>query len=192
MRKKYISVMLLFTLSPLFISAGNGNDGKGTENTSVQNEAEIQWMSFEEAIKKNKTNPKKVFVDVYTVSCGWCKKMDYHTFTDPTIVAYMNANYYAVKFDAEQRESITLKDREFKFIPNRRGGYHELAAALLKGRLSYPTVVVLDEELKMLTAMPGFRNPPELDMMLKFFGGDHHKDIDYATFSQSYKSPYGE
>lgn len=196
MRKNYIAFILLFALAPMIIAAtNNGGPDKGTTEVVSNEEAEIQWMTFEEAMKKNKKTPKKIFIDVYTDWCGWCKVMDKQTFTDPTIIAYMNANYYAVKFDAEQRESITFKDKEYKFIlsdPNRNKGYHELAAALLNGRLSYPTVVFLDEDMNMLTPVPGFRRPPELDTMLKFFGGNHHKSTDYETFSQNYQSPYGE
>lgn len=195
MRKNYIVLILLFALAPMFIAAGNGGDTKGQDEVTAKQDAEINWMSFEEAVKKNKKNPKKVFIDVYTGWCGWCKVMDKQTFTDPTIIAYMNANYYAVKFDAEQRESITFKDKEYKFIlsdPDRNKGYHELAAALLNGRLSYPTVVFLDEDMNMLTPVPGFRRPPELDVMMKFFGGNHHKKTDYETFSKNYQSPFPE
>ena len=34
---------------------------------------EIQWISFEDAQKKMASNPKKIFVDVYTYWCGPCK-----------------------------------------------------------------------------------------------------------------------
>ena len=32
----------------------------------------------------------------------------------------------------------------FKFIPQGNRGYHELAAALLNGKMSYPTVVFME------------------------------------------------
>ena len=66
--------------------------------------------------------------------------MDKATFQNAEVAAYMNANYYNVKFDAEQKESVTILDNTFKFIPQGNRGYHELAAALLNGKMSYPTV----------------------------------------------------
>ena len=105
----------------------------------AQENEKIQWMTWDEAIQQNQVKEKIIFVDVYTNWCGWCKKMDATTFKNPKIVDYMNENYYAVKFNAEQRESITFNGQEFKFVPNGRRGSHELAAALLDGRMSYPS-----------------------------------------------------
>ena len=36
----------------------------------------IKWMSWEEALEKSKKTKRKIFVDIYTDWCGWCKKMD--------------------------------------------------------------------------------------------------------------------
>ena len=67
---------------------------------------EIQWMSFEDAVAmtQNEGNTKKVFIDVYTDWCGWCKKMDKDTFQNPEVAKYMQENYYMVKFNAEGKD----------------------------------------------------------------------------------------
>ncbi|MCR9084859.1 MAG: thioredoxin family protein, partial [Cyclobacteriaceae bacterium] len=44
---------------------------------------QITWLKFEEAVAANQSDPKMLLVDVYTDWCGWCKKMDKETFTDP-------------------------------------------------------------------------------------------------------------
>ena len=71
-------------------------------NAQTTTKDKINWMSFEEAVKLNETKPKKIFIDVFTDWCGWCTKMDQTTFVDKDVVAYMNENFYAVKFNAEQ------------------------------------------------------------------------------------------
>lgn len=151
-------------------------------------EKKINWLSFEDAIRLNKGNPKKIFVDVYTDWCHWCKVMDKKTFVDPLIIDYMNKNYYAVKFDGESRDPIQLRGQTYRF--GETGGYHELAAHLLRGKMVYPTYVILDERFDILRPIRGFRRPPELDMILKYFGDNCHKHMDYESFCRTYESPY--
>ena len=66
----------------------------------------IHWMDFESAVAASQKQPKKMFIDVYTDWCGWCKKMDASTFMDDSVAAYINANYYPVKFNAESKDTI--------------------------------------------------------------------------------------
>jgi thiol:disulfide interchange protein len=46
----------------------------------------INWMSVEEVQERMKTEPRKVYVDIYTDWCGWCKVMDKKTFTHPNVI----------------------------------------------------------------------------------------------------------
>lgn len=146
---------------------------------------EVEWMSWEEAIERATTDkrPKKLFIDVYTDWCGWCKKMDKETFQNPEVAAYMKENFYMVKLDAEQKEPIVYQGKTYKYIPSGRRGYHELAAALLNGRMSYPTVVFLDEKLNMLSPVPGYQKPEPFLNIAKYFGDDIYKDKDWKTYS---------
>jgi thioredoxin-related protein len=169
--------------------AANGTT-KTAKTTEKSSEQSIQWITFQEAIEKSKKKPKKIFIDVYTDWCGWCKVMDKQTFTDPLIIEHMNANFYAVKMNAEKDEKIDFKGKEYNFVAQNGRGYHELAAELLSGRMSNPTVVFLDEKMDLLQPIPGFRKPAEMDLILKFFGGDHYKNTSYDIFQQKYQSPY--
>ncbi|MCF8346003.1 MAG: DUF255 domain-containing protein [Bacteroidales bacterium] len=135
----------------------------------------IQWHTLAEAIELNRSEPRKFMVDVYTDWCGWCKRMDADTFSDQDIAAYVNKYYYAVKFDAEMKESLTLGNKTYHFVDQGRRGYHEVAAILTKGRLSYPTIVYLDEELRHIEVEPGYKTPEQLTERLVYYKEERYK-----------------
>lgn len=165
---------VIFSLIVFFLSVAAANAQQG-----------INWMSWDEAMSK--TEKRKILVDVYTEWCGWCKKMDKSTFANPTIVEYINKNYYAVKFDAEYKREITHNDKVYKFVRGGKNGYHELAAEMLQGRLSFPTLVFLDENHAVLQPIPGFMDSGTLNQIMRFFGEDHFKDTPWPKYTRMYE-----
>ena len=153
-------------------------------------ELPVKWMTFDEATKKAKAEKRPIFIDVYTDWCGWCKVMDKNTFSDPKVAKLLNEKFYAVKFNAEQREDILFNGTTFKFVESGRSGYHQLAAALLNNQLSYPTVVFLDEEFKMIQPLAGYRQAPEFHKIAQFIGEGHYKSVKWNDWESRYKSPY--
>ncbi len=153
--------------------------------TIVSFAQEVQWVSFSEAVELAATdeNPKKVFIDVYTDWCGWCKKMDKDTFQNTAVAQYMEDNFYMVKMDGEGKDPIDFKGKTYKFIASGRKGYHELAAALMQGKLSYPTTIFLDEEMNMLSPVPGYQKPEPFLNIARYFGDDIYKDKDWKTYA---------
>lgn len=146
----------------------------------------VNWMTFEEAVAANAESPRKIVIDVYTDWCGWCKRMDASTFSDPLVAKYINANFYAVKLNAEQRENIRYKGNEMKFMPDAgRRGTHELAISLLDGRMGYPSLVYLDENEDRITISPGFKPADKMLTELTFINDEVYKtNTSFEQFSQ--------
>jgi len=161
-----------------------------------QTTSPVKWMTFEEAVKKSETEKRKIFIDVYTDWCGWCKVMDKNTFTDPKIAKLLNEEFYPVKFDAEQTADVVFRGTTFKFVPYGNKGTHQLAMALLNNQLSYPNFVFLDEEFRIIpvidgyTSLPGYRKPEEFHIFLDYAQGEHYKTLKIQEYQQKYKSPY--
>jgi thioredoxin-related protein len=118
--------------------------------TTVVAQEKIQWLTFEEAFQKTSQEPKMVFVDVYTDWCGWCKKMDKETFMDPTVISYINENFYAIKLNAEKT------DREISFKGQT---YTEASIARAMRVTSYPNFIIMDASMENITQYPGYRKP---------------------------------
>ena len=154
---------------------------------SLASGQKIQWMSWDDAAAMQDKEPRKVVIDIYTDWCSWCKKMDEATFKNPKIATYINENFYAVKFNAEQKQSITVGDKVYKYVRGGKRGYHELAAALTQNRLSYPTIVFLDETMSVLQPLKGYHGPREFEMVVRYYGGNHYKSTPWARYQTTYK-----
>ncbi len=154
---------------------------------------EIQWVSLEDAIALQKKTPKKIMMDVYTVWCGPCKMLDKRTFHNPDVVAYVNENYYAVKFNGEGATTVNYKGKAYGnpgYSPakqNTRNTPHELARYLQIS--AYPTIVFFDEDANVIAPIRGYQQPTQLELYLKLFKKDDHKRItNQDEFSAYYKA----
>jgi thioredoxin-related protein len=157
-------------------------------------QAQINWMTVAQVQEAMKKEPKKIMMDVYTNWCGPCKMMMKNTFTDPKVIAYINENYYAVKFNAEGEQEINFKGNTYtnpNFNPAKtksRNGTHEftMAVAPVNGRVAYPTIVYMDENFNILTPVQGYLQPAQILPILNYFGDNAYKTMDYKTFQSSY------
>lgn len=151
----------------------------------------VKWLTFEQAVQKSAAQKRLIFIDVYTDWCGWCKVMDKNTFSDPQVARILNEKFYPVKFNAEQREDVVFRGQRFKFVPYGTKGSHELASALLNNKLSYPTVVFLDEDFGMIQPLPGYQKAEEFHKIIQFIGEGHFRKMKWEEWQQVYRSPFG-
>lgn len=154
----------------------------------------INWVTWEEAVKlaEDKKNDRKVFVDVYTDWCGWCKRMDRDTFNHPDVAKYMNEKYIMVKLDAQQKEDIIYKEKTFKYREPQPGkrGYHELAIALLNGRLSFPTVVFLNKDMEILTPVASYLKPDIFYKIASYYGENEFNKKTWEEYEKDFQVPF--
>jgi thioredoxin-related protein len=154
--------------------------------TQAAERVAINWMSIEQALEKSKTEKRKIFVDVYTNWCGWCKHMDSTTFVNAAVAQYLNEHYYPVKFNAEQQQDIVFKDKTYQFKKVGNRGHHELAAEWLNNRLSFPTIVFLDEALNLIQPVPGYQDAAKMEAIINYFGTDNHKKTPWESYEKNF------
>lgn len=171
-------------------AAKGGNNGTTQKVNPLKapNVGTVNWMTLEQALERSKTEKRKIFVDMYTDWCGWCKHMDSTTFVNGTVARYLNEHYYPVKFNAEQEKEILFKDKTYRFKKNGSRGYHELAALWLNNRLSFPTVVFLDEDQQLIQPVPGYQDAGKMETIINYFGSDSHKKTPWESYEKKFSN----
>ena len=156
---------------------------------------EIKWISLEDAVYLQEASPRNILIDVYTNWCGPCKSLDRITFSNKSVIKYINDNFYAVKFNAEGNDVINFKGYEFtnpNYNPsksNRRNSSHQLTRSL--GVSAYPTIVFLDKSSNLVHRLRGYQSPRQIEVYLKLFTDENFRQIqtqkDFQNFYDSFE-----
>ncbi|GAB4028770.1 thioredoxin family protein [Spirosoma gilvum] len=177
--------LLLFFAAFVLLTISAFRTSLPTDSSTVKPTDErkhIKWLTIQEAYALTQKKPKKFVIDVYTDWCGWCKVMDRKTFSEPAIVDYVNENFYPVRFNAEQTADITLGKQTFKYISGGSNGVHELAAALMRNQMSYPTTVFMDEKFNLIQPIAGYLEARTFHQIITYFGKNYHQKEPFDQF----------
>ncbi len=171
-----VTLFFVAALSALFLlSAFTSNE-----------KTKVKWLSAEELQTAYRNNPKPILVDVYTDWCGWCKVMDRETYSNEKVATYINEHYYAIKLNAERKDSVQWGGRKFGYNPANRA--NDLAVYFLGGQMSFPTTVFLSALDAQPAPLPGFLKPKEIEPPLKYLGDGDYKTKNFPEFMKGFNA----
>ena len=122
-------------------------------NIHAQKE-QINWISFEQLEDSLNVKPKKILISFYADWCSYCKKMDKVAYQDEKVISMIQNDYYAVKMNAESRDTIVFEGKKFfnEEIGKQRNPIHQIPL-LLASRKNYPfslpVTILLDEKFQV-------------------------------------------
>ena len=149
---------------------------------------QIEWKTIEQAAKTDsKTNAKLYFVDFYTSWCGWCKKMDRETFTNPVVAKILNTYYIPVKFDAEGSAEFSWHNNKYAgsaTAPGAKRGTHNFAKAVLGTRMGFPSFGLFNSDQSKLTIIQGYQSADDLIMVLWYFASGDYKRYAFDKYQK--------
>jgi thioredoxin-related protein len=161
-----ISLFALLVVS-FFVASGfvflSKNDSTVAITEKNSKKEKIEWLTFEEAMKKSAQDNKPIFIDVYTDWCGWCKKMDKNTFQTNEVVEYVAQNYHAVKVDAESEDATSFDGQKLT--------YRQLSGGVFQVT-GYPSIVLINSKKEVAVA-PGYRDKGDFVQLLEKFKTDN-------------------
>jgi thioredoxin-related protein len=148
----------------------------------------VQWLTIAQLNEVYLKNPKPILVDVYTSWCGWCKVMDKETYSNAQVAAYINEHYYAVKLDAEQKDSLEWNGKKYGY--SKLNKVNELAIYLCYGQLSFPTTVFVADIKAQPAPLSGYLKAKEIESPLKYFGESVYKTQNFQEFNKTFSNSW--
>ena len=182
--KSYLKIGSL--LLALMIIGGSGYYYTVKAQVKAKPEGGIKWMTLTEAEKLCAKKKKKIFIDIYTDWCGWCKRLDASTYQDPAVVKYLNDNFYSVKLNAESKDTIAFKGVKYAYDANSR--INMVSPQFLGPQPGYPTLTYLDEHLKVLRIAPGYVDVQTMLSQLRYVGENYYLNMSYEKYTNEVAS----
>ena len=122
----------------------------------------LVWLGWNEGYQKAVKTNKILLVDAYTDWCGWCKRMDRDTYTDPEVIKKINEYFIPVKFNPE------IKDVVYKIEDQSLTGL-QLYSQLTQGQSTgFPTVYYIFTAKKQILLDAGYKDAPNFLKMLDY------------------------
>lgn len=141
----------------------------------------VKWISFEEAIEKNKTQKRKFFVDIYANWNVGATVMFIAAYNNPAVAKILNEKYYPIRLDALSRDTVTVNGVEY-FNRGEANTFHDLAVAMLEGKMTFPAFLILNNEIKPLHKNQHFQTYKALEPLLEYFASDKFKEEKYKSY----------
>jgi thiol:disulfide interchange protein len=126
------------------VPAENDNSQKSVEQPKIAEPnkkvaTSVKWeSSFEDAMKRAKSEGKPILIDFYTDWCTWCKEMDKTVYPNQQVID-QSQNWVMVKINGEKRADV----------------------AKAYGVQGFPTVVFAENTGKPIEILPGFAKANE-------------------------------
>ncbi|MBA3706721.1 MAG: DUF255 domain-containing protein [Bacteroidetes bacterium] len=147
----------------------------------------IRTYTIMEALALQRKQPKKLLVNIYANFCNSCKVMNRTTFVDTLVADYIEKNFYLVNFDAESSDTIIFNNEKcFKQVINNYP-FNSFVTKITNGHLTFPSIVILDENLSTINVLNSFQHPKNLKPVLQFFGGNYYKNQKWEDFYKQYQ-----
>lgn len=131
--------------------------------------SQLNKQSFEQIDHLQSEEKRNSVVFIYTDWCKYCHAMQSTTLKEEEIVNLLNTHFWYTELNAEETNSISFSGHTFQFKPNGNNtGVHELAEQLATtdGKISFPTLCILNQEYEIIFQFNQFLSASELEIVL--------------------------
>jgi thioredoxin-related protein len=120
----------------------------------------IQWLTYDEARKKNPEQSTKYLFYFQSDRCGYCRKLERETLAQTQIAAYISKNFIPVRIDTDKSSALAARH----------------------GVRGVPDLHFLTPEGEKIANWPGFLAADQLLPLLEFIYSDSFQKMSYQDF----------
>lgn len=139
--------------------------------------------TFNDGLAAAKSSGKMIFINIYSSSDSWSKKMDSEVYPSAKVQSAL-ADFVFIKLNADGKEKYNFNNKEYS------------ASSLAKffGGTGYPTFVVMSSDGSVVryrynkedvTNVSGFIGESDFVEMLKYFSSGQYKTVDLSSIFQN-------
>jgi thioredoxin-related protein len=183
--------LLIFTVENVFRSTPYEAFNEKFEKTfydTTKLKYEPKWLNINEAISKQKVNPKKIMVFTNASFCNSCKVMKKMVLSDSIIGKYLEKNFYLVELNAEFKDDVVLNDKLYKMGQVENFPFHPITLLVTRNNLVFPSISIINEKQEVIDAIPFYLNEEITLPILKFYGDEHFKTTKWEDFLKQYRA----
>lgn len=143
-KKALITAVLIIITVVVFAFLPKSNNSLTSAAVNSNGDKGIQFVepNWAKAIEQAKKEKKMIFVDAYTTWCGPCRMLKQNTFPDKAAGDFFNKHFINIALDMEKGDGLAFAEK------------YQIRA--------YPTLLIMDADLKSTSIAEGYMNPAQL------------------------------
>ncbi len=168
------SISFAALLAVTFVGIARSANAQAPEELAPQ----LEWPSFPEALDRAAESGKIVLIDIWSVNCGWCRKLQSEVYTQPDLQEFVLSTFELGRLNIDlQSDSVAYR------------GY-TLSSQMLSaglGATATPTTIFLEPGGGYITRLQGFHAYQDFFDVLRFVGSESFREMSFEDFMQSEK-----
>ena len=148
----------------------------------------VKWRSVREVKELQQKATRPILILFYDPADDSSKMYIQNTFSQRTVVGYVNSAFYAIKFDVTTDSVIDYFDNNtYTKKPGSR--YHDLVTKLTGDKPALPTLVVYNRNAKGYT-FSGYRNPDDMVCILTYIAENVDLTTEFNVWAKEFSNTY--
>jgi thioredoxin-related protein len=174
-----LTLLILVLVSVALSYPASGQEAVTSENLAPQ----LKWPTFPDALEAANATDRIVLVDVWSRTCGWCRRQQTEVYTQPDLQSYLLETFELGRLDIDV-EDDTLSYRGYTMSSQM------LSAGF--GATATPTTVFLESDGTYITRLQGFHAYEDFFNVLRFIGSESFREMDFETFMSTDEAAGGK